>query len=97
MRTPWLICVLTLAAFHPAAVANELTAKEMVAARKVYVAKCAKCHQFYEPMNYAESVWQEWMEKMNNKSKLKGEQAELLTRFLDAYRAGRLPGKPEAK
>ena len=37
------------------------------------------------------------MEKMNQKSKLKGEQANLLTRYLDAYRAGRLPGKPEVK
>jgi hypothetical protein len=34
---------------------------------------------------------------MNKKSKLKAEQATLLNRYLDAYRAGRLPGKPEDK
>ena len=37
------------------------------------------------------------MEKMNQKSKLKGEPARLLARYLDAYRSVRLPGKPEDK
>ena len=32
---------------------------------------------------------------VNVKSKLKGEEASLLTRYLGAYRAGRLPGKPQ--
>ena len=86
-----------LAMVHPAASADELTAKELQAARKIYVAKCAKCHRFYEPTNYTEPDWQTWMEKMNKKSKIKGEQAALLNRYLDAYRAGQLPGKPEAK
>ena len=40
---------------------------------------------------------QMWMEKMNAKSKLKPAQAELLNRYLDAYRTGRLPGKPQDK
>jgi len=96
MRT---LCLLFmgLAMVHPAASAGELTAKEIVSAQKIYVAKCAKCHRFYEPTNYAASAWQTWMEKMNKKSKLKGEQAGLLTRYLDAYRAGRLPSKPQDK
>ncbi len=95
MRTLWLWAPVALAVFQLAAVADELTATEIAAARKVYVAKCAKCHRFYEPTNYSESVWRGWMEKMKKKSKLKDEQASLLNRYLDAYRAGRLPGKPE--
>ena len=96
MRTLcWLFLLIGVA--HPAANADELTLKELTAARKVYVAKCAKCHRFYEPTNYSEYDWRTWMEKMNKKSKLKGEQAGLLTRYLDAYRAGRLPGKPQDK
>ena len=79
------------------AVAEELAVKEIAAARKLYVAKCAKCHRFYEPTNYAEPDWDTWMDKMNKKSKLKEEQAVLLTRYLDAYRAGELPGKPQDK
>jgi hypothetical protein len=37
------------------------------------------------------------MEKTSVKSKLKGEQASLLTRYLNSYREGRLPGKPQDK
>ena len=96
MRT---LCLLFmgLATVRPTASAGELTAKEIVSAQKIYVAKCAKCHRFYEPTNYAASAWQTWMEKMNKKSKLKGEQASLLTRYLDDYRADRLAGKPQDK
>jgi len=94
---PLCLLFMGLAAVHPAASADELTLKELTAARKIYVAKCAKCHRFYEPANYAESAWQTWMEKMSKKSKLKGEQASLLTRYLDDYRAGRLVGKPQDK
>lgn len=82
-----------LAAAAPAT--SELTTKDMVAARKLYVGKCAKCHRFYEPKNYSETDWQTWMQKMNRKSKLKTSQADLLKAYLDAYRAGHLPGKPE--
>jgi hypothetical protein len=60
-------------------------------------AKCAKCHRFYDPKVYSETDWQTWMKKMNQKSKLKTDQAELLKRYLDEYRAGRITGKPEAK
>jgi cytochrome c553 len=74
---------------------DELAPKDRAAARKIYVAKCAKCHRFYEPKDYSAADWQMWMENMNRKSKLKPEQARLLNRYLDDYRAGRLPGKPE--
>jgi hypothetical protein len=70
---------------------------ELTEARNLYVAKCAKCHRFYEPTNYTEPDWRRWMEKMNKKSKLKPEQVGVLARFLDACRAGRLPGKPQDK
>jgi hypothetical protein len=33
---------------------EELTPKEVATGRKVYVAKCAKCHKFYEPKRYSE-------------------------------------------
>ncbi len=77
--------------------ADDLTVKEMQAARNTYVAKCAKCHRFYDPLAYSEPGWQAWLEKMNRKSKLKPDQAILLRRYLAAYRAGRLSSKPEAK
>jgi cytochrome c553 len=67
---------------------GELTAKERAAGRKVYVAKCAKCHKFYEPKGYSDADWQRWLESMSRKSKLKTEDERLLRRYLDEYRAG---------
>lgn len=92
----WLL-LLALAGTWAAAGINELTLKDRAAARKIYVGKCAKCHQFYEPTNYAEPEWRRWMEKMGKKARLKPAPASLLNRYLDAYRAGQLPGKPESK
>lgn len=89
------LIVLAAAVTGPAS-GDELSPKDLAAARKIYVAKCAKCHRFYEPKDYSAADWRMWMEKMNRKSKLKPEQASLLNRYLDDYRAGRLPGKPEA-
>ena len=97
MRTQFFLGFFALAMFRPAASADELTTKEITSAQKIYVAKCAKCHRFYEPTNYAVSDWRTWMEKMNKKSKLKEAQASLLIRYLDAYRAGQLPGKTQDK
>ncbi len=68
----------------------ELTPKEELAARKMYVAKCAKCHKFWEPRNYNEADWRKWMEAMSRKTKLKPEQDKLLNSYLDAYRSGTL-------
>lgn len=93
---PLLGCILIASAVAQAAAGADQPGKFAVA-RKIYVAKCAKCHQFYEPTHYSEPDWQRWMEKMARKSKLKPEQAGVLGRYLDAYRAGQLPGKPETK
>lgn len=93
----WLLAwLMALAAEASVASAADLPTKDLAAARKIYVAKCAKCHRFYEPKEYSAADWRMWMEKMNKKSKLKPEQASLLNRYLDAYRAGQLSGKPEA-
>jgi len=66
----------------------ELATKEELMAKKLSVAKCAKCHKFYEPRNYNEAEWRKWMDAMSRKSKLKPEQDKLLTAYLDAYRSG---------
>lgn len=71
--------------------------KDQQAARKVYVAKCAKCHRFYDPKLYDDAAWADWMTKMARKSKLKASQTDSLTRYIDAYRRGEFPQKPESK
>jgi hypothetical protein len=70
--------------------ADSLTLKEVTSARKLYVAKCAKCHKFYEPKNYTDADWEVWMGKMSRRSKLKADQEEALKRYLEDYRTGRI-------
>lgn len=91
MRRVCLLLTAALAWVGKPATADELTPKEAAAGRKVYVAKCAKCHKFYEPTKYPEPDWGRWMDKMSAKAKLKTDQDKLLRRYLDEYRAGRIP------
>ena len=64
-----------------------LSDEEISSARKLYVAKCAKCHKFHNPAKYTDEEWRTWMRKMSRKSKLKPEQHELLSRYLETFRA----------
>jgi hypothetical protein len=69
------------------AFAQGLSPTEMQAARKIYIAKCAKCHEFYDPAAYGQVEWDTWMLKMKKKSKLKPDQFDLLSRYLNKVRA----------
>ena len=64
-----------------------LSPKDTEAARKLYTAKCAKCHKFYDPNAYSHAEWEVWMGKMRKKSKLKADQFELISRYINTLRA----------
>jgi hypothetical protein len=66
--------------------ALSLSEPEIASARKLYVAKCAKCHKFHNPAKYTDEEWRTWMRKMSRKAKLKPEQDELLSRYLGTFR-----------
>ncbi len=67
--------------------ATDLSANDPSAGRKIYVAKCAKCHKFYDPAKYSDEDWAKWMGKMSKKAKLKPEQEQELSRYVnDALR-----------
>jgi hypothetical protein len=95
-----LACVL---AANPAR-AGDLSAVELRNARKLYIAKCAKCHKLHDPAGYTVSEWASWMAKMSRKARLKKDQEELLSRYLETLRkpgdapsdASR-PGEPPRK
>ena len=87
MRRLWFTSVAALVALH-AAGAAELSPTELKDARKLYTAKCAKCHKFYDPAKYDDEQWRTWMTKMSKKAKLKPAQADLLSRYLGTYRTG---------
>ena len=62
---------------------------EAAVGRKLYVAKCAKCHKFYDPAKYSDEDWQKWMGKMSRKAKLSEYQTEILSRYIeDTFRNG---------
>jgi cytochrome c5 len=69
--------------------AADLSPSETKAAKRIYVAKCAKCHKFYDPAVYDRAQWDMWMKKMGKKSKLKPEQHQLLSRYLETLRTPR--------
>jgi hypothetical protein len=54
--------------------------------RELYIAKCAKCHEYYHPSDYSKNDWNIWMQKMARKAKLKPEETDLVSRYLEAVR-----------
>ena len=68
------------------ALAAGLSAEEIGSARKLYQNKCARCHKFYNPKDYGDAEWGAWMVKMTKKARLKADQAQLLSRYLEAFR-----------
>ena len=78
--------LLILCACVPLAGAAELSFRDAEMGRKLYTAKCAKCHKFYDPNAYGRAEWETWMTKMRKKSKLKPDQFELLSRYIDTLR-----------
>lgn len=92
MRGWFLYFMMFLLAFTGAVQAGDLSEKEVKAAQKIYVGKCAKCHKLHDPTNYNDAEWQSWMTKMKRKARLKTDQAELLSRYLELIRAkGKAP------
>ena len=64
------------------AMAKDSPPNDSATGQKIYVAKCAKCHKFYDPAKYSEADWQMWMTKMSKKAKLKPEQEQVLSRYI---------------
>lgn len=87
MRAAAVCLLLLVMAGLKLAAAEPLSAKELAAARKLSAVKCTKCHKFYEPSDYSHADWTEWMDKMRKKSKLKPDQYDLLSRYLEDARA----------
>jgi len=73
---------------------GKLSDTDRDAAARLYHAKCARCHKFYDPAAYNQTEWDVWMQKMGKKSKLKPDQFALLSRYLETFRT---PAKAPAK
>ena len=64
----------------------ELAPEQLRDASKLYALKCAKCHEFYNPADYAPAEWNGWIRKMTRKARLGSAQADLLSRYFDTFR-----------
>ncbi len=62
------------------------TPEELVAGKKVYTGKCARCHKMYDPTKYDDRAWDSWMEKMKLKTKLTEVQYRHLTQYVATLR-----------
>ena len=56
------------------------------AGREVYVRRCANCHRFHNPADYAVSEWAGWMDKMAEKARLIPAERETLEDYLNSFR-----------
>lgn len=88
MRVSITILLFCLAAAGVAPAAD-LSANEFNAAKKIYLVKCAKCHEFYPPADYSKTDWDAWMVKMRKKSKLKPDQFDLVQRYTETLRGSK--------
>jgi hypothetical protein len=68
------------------ALGHGFSAEEIATARSLYVNKCLRCHEHYNPADYEASEWDVWMKKMSKKAKLQTVQEEVLTRYLAHFR-----------
>jgi len=82
IRTPCVLIALSLVGL-----CQGTLAVEPAPGKKLYTAKCARCHPFYDPAKYDEERWNTWMEKMRRKAHLNDEQYKQLSEYLRSVRA----------
>jgi hypothetical protein len=92
MRWACSILLLALAGCAASVGATGPTTGPFAEGRRLYVAKCAKCHKFYDPAEYSEQDWQIWMRKMSKKAKLKPEQETAISGYVDNVLRGAKTG-----
>ena len=91
MRRLFQVLFVALAGMQPAGAADLPPPDVMAAGRKLYTVKCARCHKFYNPANYSDAKWREWMDKMSKKAKLKPDQKQILSEYLETFRTETKP------
>jgi len=79
-----LVLLIASAGVLPAGASDSTNVLE--AGRKLYTVKCARCHKFYDPAKYSDEAWRTWMDKMSRKAKLKPDQKQILSEYLETFR-----------
>lgn len=87
MRAVASIVLLLLAAPLVGAAGDSPAASDLMAGKKLYTGKCARCHELYSPTHYNDADWNKWMTKMRRKSRLSDEEYQRLSAYLQSLRA----------
>ncbi len=80
------LALLAGAIFIPMASAAEPANDPLREGKKIYLVKCAKCHELYAPSTYSQVDWDKWMVKMRQKSKLTRAQFDLVEQYAQTLR-----------
>jgi hypothetical protein len=83
LTTGLLAVVFVVAGCAQSAPEPEIALSGPEAGRKLYVAKCAKCHKLYDPAEYSDAEWSKWMAKMTKKARLTPEQGSVLVDYIN--------------
>lgn len=68
-----------------------MSSADIAGAQQLYIAKCARCHKFYDPSRYDDAESKSWMMKMSRKARLNSDEETLLTHYIEALRNGNRP------
>lgn len=86
LLTFWLLLSCAASAFGSVAHGAEDPSSESAEARLLYLRKCAKCHRLYDPMEYDDESWTDWMRKMKKKAKLTDADFKSISCYLEDLR-----------
>ena len=56
--------------------------KELLEGREIYINKCGGCHSLIIPEKFNAEEWNKWVEDMEPKAKLSGEEKQLILKYL---------------
>ncbi len=81
-----LVTVTLLAISTGATESPGISPRELKEAKKLYLGKCAKCHELHSPAAYTPMQWNDWLVKMSRTSRLNPEQEKMLKRYTELLR-----------
>lgn len=84
--TALVLTVTLLAISTGAAELPGLSPRELKEAKKLYLGKCAKCHELHPPAAYTSIQWNDWLVKMSRTSRLNPAQEKMLKRYTELLR-----------
>jgi cytochrome c5 len=61
---------------------NIANLEELRTGRKIYVKKCSSCHTLVLPEKFNQEQWKTWVDKMEQRSKLKEGEGKLILKYL---------------